>query len=75
MTLFRGKLFRYVKKWNEENDKLEVVITNYGKICCKVKNEDKKWVSISNTDDFLRVGIPYDEKFIDEFKNDIFIVR
>ena len=74
MTPFRGKLFRYVKKWNEENDKWDVVTTNYGKIFCKVKNEDKKWVSISNTDDFLRVGIPYDEKFIDEFKNDIFIV-
>ena len=74
MTPFRGKLFRYVKKSNDENDKWDVVTTNYGKICCKLKNEDKKWVSISNTDDFLTVGIPYDEKFIAEFKKDIFIV-
>ena len=74
MTPFRGKLFRYVKKWNKNNDKWDAVTTNYGKICCKVKNEEKKWVSITNTDDFLTHGIPYDADFVEEFKSDVFVV-
>ena len=73
MTPFRGKIFRFVKKWNKNNDKWEVVTTNYGKICCKVKNFEKKWVTITNTDDFLTHGIPYDEDFIKEFGDDVFI--
>ena len=74
MTPFRGKIFRYLKKWNRANDKWEVVTTNYGKICCKVKNEENKWISITNTDDFLEHDIPYDADFVKEFKSDVFVV-
>ena len=74
MTPFRGKLFRFVKDWNETNAKWDVVTTNYGKICCKVKNVEKKWDTITDTDDMFKLGIPYDDKFKKDFKNDIFII-
>ena len=74
LTPFRGKLFRYVKAWNDTNGKWDAVTTNYGKICCKVKNTDKKWDTISTTEDMFSFGIPYDDEFIKAFKNDIFIV-
>ena len=74
LTPFRGKVFRYVKAWNDRNGKWDAVTTNYGKICCKVKDIDKKWDTISTTEDMFSFGIPYDDEFIKEFKNDIFIV-
>ena len=73
LSPFRGKLFRFVKNWNNKNDKWDVVTTNYGKICCKIKNAEKEWETITTTDDCFKVGIPINDDFIDEFKNDIFI--
>ena len=74
LTPFRNKIFRYVKKWNDENHKWDVVATNYGKICCKIKNVDKKWISITTTDDFFDAGIPFDDEFKNEFQGDVVIL-
>ena len=67
LSPFRGKILRFVKDWNRENSKYDVVSTSYGKIVCKIKNTEKQWISITTTDDFLNAGIPYDKKFTDEF--------
>ena len=63
LTPFRGKLLKYVKEWNKSSLKYDVVTSSYGKIVCKIKNVERRWKSISSTDDFLDIGIPYDEKF------------
>ena len=67
LSPFRGKIFRYVRAWNEENKAFDVVSSHYGKIVCKVKGEDNEWKHISSTEDFFEIGIPYDEKFKSEF--------
>ena len=73
LSPFRGKMFRYIKNWNKSNNVFDAIGTNYGVICCKVKNSEN-WLRISNTDDFFKAGIPYDEEFVKEFKDDIFII-
>ena len=71
LSPFRGKIFRYVRNWNEENRVFDVVSSHYGKIVCKVKGKDE-WKHISSTEDFFHIGIPYDQKFKEEF-TEIFI--
>ena len=66
LSPFRGKIFRYVRAWNDANKLFDVVSSHYGKIVCKVKNEDE-WKHISSTEDFFAVGIPYDDVFKKEF--------
>ena len=53
LTPFRSKIFRYVKKWNDENHKWDVVATNYGKICCKIKNVGKNGYLLQQQMTFL----------------------
>ena len=67
LSPFRGKIFRYVKEWNKTSMQYDIVTTSYGKIVLKVKNTEKEWKNISTTDDFLKVGIPYDDEFKKEF--------
>ena len=71
LSPFRGKIFRYVRSWNEDSGAFDVVSSHYGKIVCKIKNKDE-WKHITSTEDFFDIGIPYDKKFQDEFP-EIFI--
>ena len=74
LSPFRGEMFRYIKDGNKKESVFDATGTNYGVICCKEKNKDN-WLRISNTDDFFAAGIPYDEDFIKEFEDDIFIIN
>lgn len=72
LSPFRSQMLRYIKEWNKTSNKFDAIGTNYGKICCKLTGKTE-WKKISSTDDFFDADIPYDDNFIKEFSDQIFI--
>ena len=66
LTPFRGHIFKYIRDWNAQKKKFDVVSVDYGQIVVKEKDV-AVWHRISSTEDFLHAGIPFDEDCEKEF--------
>ena len=66
LSPYRGKVFRFVKDYNTKHKLFDIVTTYNGLISCKKHIDDKVWINIASSQDFIENGIPYDE-FKDEF--------
>ena len=67
LSPYRGKVFRFIRQYNEKYKKFEIVATFNGQISCKERREDERWINISSSQDFEINGINFFE-FKDEYE-------
>lgn len=66
LSPYRGKVFRFLRAYNQKYKQFEIVTTFNGKISCKKSRDDPEWINITSTQDFEINDIDYDD-FIDEY--------
>ena len=66
LSPYRGKVFRFIRDYNRDHRIFDIVSTHNGLISCKKDKDDKEWIYIASSLDFIEHGIPYDD-FKDEF--------
>ena len=72
LTPYRGKVFRFLRDYNNTKNVFDVVTTFDGMISIKRKLDDEKWVNVTSSLDFHDLGIPREE-YEEEFDELLFL--
>ena len=67
LSPYRGKVFRFVRSYNEKYKTFEIVTTFNGLISCKKRRDDDNWLNISSSQNIEINSINYDE-YKDEYE-------